>query len=160
MKKWYDYLYYGFWIFMFGCIFGFFYESILEFLKHGIWIPRSGLIYGPFSQVYGIGAVVLSLALSRFHKPISLFGASVAVGAIAEYTMSLIQEYVFGTISWDYSSYFLNINGRTSLFHALCWGVIGFCFIKFLFPRLIRLFTLFKSKIGYLFTILITIFMV
>lgn len=160
MKKLKKYLFYGIWIFILGSIFGFLHETLLEYIKHGEWIPRRGLIYGPFSQVYGIGAVTLSLILYKIKNPVKLFLISTFLGGLTEYIMSLIQEYIFGTISWDYSEYFLNIYGRTSLFHAICWGIIGLLYIRYALPFIIKIISKLKNKMGYILTILLAVFLI
>lgn len=54
-------------IFIIGCIFGVIYEELIlnffRFLINGEFHiePRRGLLYGPFSPVYGFGAVIMSL---------------------------------------------------------------------------------------------------
>ena len=44
---------------------------------------------------------------------------------------SYFQELLFGTISWDYSNLWFNINGRTSLLHCTYWGIGGVLFMKY-----------------------------
>lgn len=147
----------GFWLFLIGSLFGYVFEGVLEFLKHGVWVSRPGLIYGPISQVYGIGCIAICAILYRIKKPIHIFLISTIAGGTVEYIMSLMQEYIFGTISWDYSNYFLNINGRTSLFHALMWGLIALLFMQFLYPILIHICEKFQNKLGYTVTIILFI---
>lgn len=157
MKKWTKYCFYGFWLFLIGSIFGYFFEGLLEVLKHGIWVSRPGLIYGPLSQVYGIGFVVIAATLYKIKNPIYLFLTGTVVGGTVEYILSLMQEYIFGTISWDYSEYFLNINGRTSLFHAICWGIISFVFMKLCFPMMMSLIHKLENTWGIWITIILSI---
>ena len=40
-------------------------------------------------------------------------------GGAVEYILSVLEELVLGTRSWDYSAYFLNIGGRTTLPYML-----------------------------------------
>ncbi len=157
MKKWVKPFMNGFWLFIIGSLFGYVFEGILEFVKHGIWVSRPGLIYGPLSQVYGIGFVILSSILCKVKKPISIFVIGTIAGGMVEYIMSLMQEYIFGTISWDYSNYVFNINGRTSLFHALMWGTIALLFMKFLYPILIHIISKLQNRFGYIMTIILCI---
>ena len=57
-----------FFIFVIGSIFGDYYERIINLVgyswggTHWFWERRSGVIYGPFSVIYGAGAVLLILA--------------------------------------------------------------------------------------------------
>lgn len=41
---------------------------------------------------------------------------------------------LFGTISWDYSEKFLNINGRTTIPYMIVWGALIVVFAHFVFP--------------------------
>ena len=127
--------------FVIGCLFGTYYEMILNFVRHLIkngeifWETRQGLIYGPFSPVYGIGAVIIIwlLAEKNYKWWQTLIYGSL-LGGITEYSLSLIQEIFAGTRSWDYSKYILDINGRTTLPIMLLWGLICLLFVKVLYP--------------------------
>ena len=73
------------------CIAGSFAGVVVEILwclfRNGYIESRSGLVYGPFNPVYGIGAVVMTLALYRYRNrssSISFFGGAV-VGSVIEY---------------------------------------------------------------------------
>lgn len=157
MKKWGKFFITGFWLFLIGSLFGYFFEGSLEFLKHGVWVSRPGLIYGPISQVYGIGFVIISAVLYKIKKTSHLFLVGAIAGGTVEYIMSLMQEYIFGTISWDYSNYFCNINGRTSLFHAIMWGFIALLFMRFLYPFLMQICERLQTKFGYIITLILVI---
>ena len=43
-------------------------ETFYVFFTAGVWMRRSSLVLGPFSIVWGLGAVVLTLVLSRVEK--------------------------------------------------------------------------------------------
>ena len=53
-------------IYVLGSLFGCYYEQILNFCRHLrrdgsiFWETRRGVIYGPFSPIYGAGAVSIS----------------------------------------------------------------------------------------------------
>lgn len=157
MQKWIKIFFTGFWLFLIGSIFGYVFEGIVEIIRHGAWVSRPGLIYGPLSQVYGIGFVIICATLYRIKNPICLFLVGTIMGGFIEYLLSLMQEYIFGTISWNYSNYFLNIYGRTSLFHALMWGAIAFLFMYFLYPILMHICEKLQNKWGYIITIILAI---
>lgn len=135
---------------MLGSFVGFIHENLLTILK-GDLILRQGLIYGPFIVIYGIGLVafyyIFSYLKSRsnFDKKSRLaqfffvFLVGFLVGGITEYLSSYIQEKAFGTISWDYSNLMLDLNGRTSLFHSIFWGLMSLFFYEILLPILTRM---------------------
>lgn len=57
-----------FWIFIIGSVIGYIVETIFIYLTTGIWMNRSSLLYGPFSVVWGLGAVVLTLVLYGWNE--------------------------------------------------------------------------------------------
>ena len=61
------------------------------------------------------------------------------LGGIVEYLFSFFQEKFFGTVSWDYSNLWVNLNGRTSLLHCLYWGTGGVLFVKYIYPFIEKL---------------------
>lgn len=159
LKTWKDWALLLFWAFVFGSIFGYVHEMVLHFLKHGFWESRQGLLFGPFSQVYGLGAMffVVTIAQLKDWKAILLTGTF--LGGFFEWVCSFAQEKIFGTISWDYSDYFMNFGGRTSLFHAVCWGVIGLIFVKLIYPILFDAVKHLASKKGRILTIALASFL-
>ena len=52
-----------FWIFMIGSIIGYLVEMAVALVQKGCFESRQGLLYGPFTPVYGAGAVLYYLAL-------------------------------------------------------------------------------------------------
>lgn len=126
-----------FYIFIFGCLLGWFVEGIWTFFKKGLLINHSALVIGPFNLVYGIGAIVLTLSLYKLKEcnVIKIFGVSFAVGTILEYIISLFMEYVFGFVAWTYRSKPFNINGRVCLPYSIFWGILGIFWIKLIFPK-------------------------
>lgn len=129
------------WIFLISCVIGYGVEEIWCFIKLGYFESRHSLIYGPLSVIYGMGAVVLTLALYKIRnaKWYIVFFTSFLVGTLTEYIASLGQEIVFGSVAWDYSNVPLNINGRVCLLYSLFWGVLGIVWIKVCYPFLCRI---------------------
>lgn len=130
------------WLFLFGSVAGFVLEGLWCVATKGYWENRSSLVWGPFSTIYGIGAVAAH-ALSAFLRGRSLlvqFVAFTISGAVVEFLGSLFQELCFGSISWDYSAHALNLGGRISLRMALVWGILGVLFMRFVSPLVDRVF--------------------
>ena len=130
-----------FWIFIIGSILGYIFEMIVVLFQKGYFESRKGLIYGPFTPVYGMGAVIYYLILNnvKTKDKVKIFFITAILGGITEYLCSLFQEKIFGTISWDYSNLLFNINGRTSLLHCTYWGIAGVLYIVCLAPLLEKL---------------------
>ena len=55
-------------IFFSGSFVGVLIELLWCYLRNGYFESRSGLVYGPFNLVYGIGALVLTMALYRYRN--------------------------------------------------------------------------------------------
>lgn len=130
----YDIIY----IFMLGGLIGTSYEVALNLILRGVIEDRSGSILTPFNYVYGIGAIVILLSLNRITGSIALFISGSFLGGIMEYVISVIQEYLLRSRSWDYSDKLLNINGRTTIPYMLFWGILGYVAIRFILPKYIE----------------------
>ena len=123
-------------IFMIGCILGYVVEMIVALVQNGHFVSRQGLLYGPFTPVYGIGILVYYIffkIVKNRNKKI-VFISSMILGGITEYLCSYIQEKAFGTVSWDYSNWLFNINGRTTLIHCTYWGFAGLLYVSYIEP--------------------------
>lgn len=123
-------------IFMIGSFIGYIVEMLYCYLKNGRFESRKGVIYGPFSPVYGFGAIVFTILLYKLEhfNAFIIFVVSAVVGAIFEYIWSFVQEKTIGTISWQYNKTPLNLGGRTSGLYALYWGVLGLIFLRHTLP--------------------------
>jgi uncharacterized membrane protein len=141
-----------FFIFLFGCLFGCVYEEILNMIfayQAGdpvAWVTRRGLIYGELSPIYGWGAAIMvCLLMNKKRKwwQYLLYGG--IIGDIFEYLISFLQETFTGSVSWDYSNEFLNINGRTTIPYILVWGLCSLLLVYVFYP----LISHFVEKIPY-----------
>lgn len=126
------------WVFIVGAFIGVVFETLFVYFMTGEWMRRSGMLYGPFNQIYGMGAVLFTVLLYRFRdkNAFFIFLFSAIVGGIFEYLSSWVQQVIFGSVSWEYSDLPTNIGGRTNLFYAAGWGLMGLIFIKHLWPFL------------------------
>lgn len=132
-----------FWIFVIGALVGDFVETVYHYMIEvpGEFQIRAGLLWGPFSPIYGFGAVILTLLLNRFYKAnvVVVFLVSAVVGGAFEYFVSWFLEYAFGAVAWDYTGRFLNIGGRTDFMFMCMWGFLGVIWIKVLLPKVLEL---------------------
>lgn len=149
-----------FWIFVIGSIFGFFAEMLYALVYTRTIEIRQGLVYGPFIQIYGIGAVAYYILISKIQEPKKAFFAGMIMGGALEYLCSFFQEIFFGTISWDYSNQFMNLNGRTSLIYCVYWGIIALLFLKIAYPMLNKLEPLIYKNEVKVFTVFFMLFMI
>lgn len=148
-----------FWIFFIGCFLGVFFETIWCLLTRHHFENRSGVIYGPFNPVYGFGAVLLTISLKRLcdKRDLWIFLGSMVIGGAFEYLCSLIQQVVFGTVSWEYSNTQLNIGGRTNVMYSFFWGLLGLMWVKEFYPRLSALIERIPKRLGKWLTLILSI---
>ena len=136
-----------FYIFLFGCFFGWIVEGIWTLLKKGILINHSALIIGPFNIVYGVGAIILTLFLYKLKDKgnIVIFGMSFTIGTLLEYIMSFLMEKLVGFVAWNYSKKPFNINGRVCLMYSVFWGILGIIWIKIIYPIMEKIINSFNK---------------
>ena len=144
-----------FWTFMVGSVVGLIVEIIFHMVvvEPGVYQDRAGLLWGPFSPIYGVGAVLMTIALNRFkdRNIIFIFVVCTIIGGAFEFFVSWFMEVAFGATAWDYSDQFLGplFGGRTCLLFASMFGVLGTVWIKLLLPVFLRIFNLIPWKWRY-----------
>lgn len=152
-----------FWVFVICCVIG----LVLEVIWHmvvvdpGVYQDRAGLLYGPFSPIYGVGAVLMTVALNRFHNknPLLIFLVSAVIGGAFEFFVSWFMETAFGIKAWDYTGTFMSIGGRTNFFFMCIWGVLGLAWIKFMLPIMLKWVNKIPWNLRYGVTVLCTVLM-
>ena len=150
------------WVFLVSALIGDLIEMCYCRLTGGVWMSRSSVLYGPFSFVWGLGAVVLTVTLQRLCGKADryVFLAGFVIGGVYEYMCSLFTEIVFGTVFWDYSAMPLNIGGRTNVLYCFFWGALAVIWIKIIYPRMSSLIERLPVLAGQLVTWAIVILMV
>ena len=150
------------WIFIIGCIAGYFIETSYYLIKHGVFMNKQGLLYGPFKPIYGLAACILSVILNLLKGKnnwlIFFFGS--IIGGVFEYACSFVLEYVFGTRMWYYSKAGMNIQGRVYLPYIPMWGIIALIWLKLVYPGFNNLYNKIPKKPLYVVTILVSLFLV
>ncbi len=128
------------WVFLISALLGDLIETFYCGLVDGQWMSRSSVLYGPFSFVWGLGAVVLTVTLQRLAEKHDryVFLAGFLIGGAYEYMCSVFTELVFGTVFWDYSEMPLNIGGRTNVLFCFFWGVLAVVWVKVIYPPMSR----------------------
>ena len=162
-----------FWVFVVCCFLGLIIETVYHFavVVPGEIQDRAGLLFGPFSPIYGFGAVLMTVALNRFYKanPAIIFVVSAVIGGLFEAATSLFMELGFGAVAWDYSGSTIFglfpdpiaviFGGRTSALFMCMWGVLGFVWIKVCLPWMLKLINLIPWKVRYSFTTICAVLM-
>ncbi len=135
-----------FWIFVFVSVLGDGMETLFHYfvVVPGQWQDRAGLLFGPFSPIYGCGALLMTLLLNRLYKRnvLLIFFCSAIIGGAFEYFVSVWMQYTFGAVAWDYTGQWLSIGGRTCGWAMGAWGLLGVVWIKLLLPLLLRIVNL------------------
>ena len=149
------------WLFAIGSFAGYLIETGWYYMIRGHFVNRQGLVLGPFSPIYGVAVVGLTLIFYRIRHINALYivfliGLS---GGVFEYICSILQENVLGTKSWDYSNMPFNFNGRTSVKFMIIWGILGMIFIRNTYPFLSRYIEKISGDIGKILAIAIVVFM-
>ncbi len=150
------------WLFVIAALLGDIVETIFCRLTAGVWMSRSSLVWGPFSIVWGFGAVLLTALLYKYKDKNDryIFLAGTVLGGVYEYMCSVFSELVFGTIFWDYSHIPFNLGGRINLLFCFFWGIAAVVWLKGIYPRLSRLIERIPIRWGKIGTWVLVAFMV
>lgn len=162
-----------FWVFVVCCILGLIIETVYHFavVVPGEIQDRAGLLFGPFSPIYGFGAVLMTVALNRFYKanPVIIFVVSAVIGGLFEAATAWFMQVGFGAVAWDYSGSTIFglfpdpiaviFGGRTSALFMCMWGALGFVWIKFCLPWLLKLINIIPWSLRYSLTTVCAVLM-
>lgn len=133
-----------FWIFILCSVGGLVVETLVSYPVDGVWKDRAGLVWGPLSPIYGVGGVLVTVALNRLRnaRTIVLFAAAAIVGGLFELVAGWFWESAFGIVAWSYADQPFNIGGYTCLGIALVWGLAGLIWVKLALPVVMKLIEL------------------
>lgn len=158
-----------FWVFFVCSVLGLILEEVwhMVVVDPGVYQDRAGMLFGPFSPIYGFGAVLMTVALNRFYKknPLIIFLVSALIGGAFEVFVGWFMQTSFGVVSWSYSHIRLFgmpdpiavlTGGRTCTPFACMWGLGGLIWIKVLLPRLLKLINMIPWKRRYSATVILT----
>lgn len=150
-----------FWLFLFGSVAGFILEGLWCALLMGGWESHSATIWGPFCVIYGFGAaaVYLFTAVLKRRSLLIQFILFSIIGTLVEYFGSLFQEIIYHSATWDYSDYFMNLDGRVSLPMSLIWGALGIVLVRYVSPPFVRLLEKMEGRFWRAACIALSVFM-
>jgi hypothetical protein len=123
-------------MFLFFSFVGWVFECSLWLIGEGLIVNR-GTMYGPWIPIYGVGGIVIIALVNRFYKkPLACFFMIIAVCAPIEYAGAWILWQTRHLKYWDYSDYFLNLQGRICLEGMLNFAILGTLGIYIIAPVL------------------------
>lgn len=126
---------------------GWLWEVGLHFVQTGDFVKR-GVLYGPWLPIYGSGGVLVLILLRKvFKNPIVTFCLTMILSSLMEYSTSWFLEMKNGVRWWDYSGYFMNLNGRICLEGAVVFGIGGCLIVYIVAPGLDMLYKKIKLNI-------------
>ena len=124
-------------------------ETCFSFYSLGHFTKR-GFLFGPLCPIYGWGALMLIIFFSTYKKHnLKLFMYAAILFTVFEYVVSYGMEALFSLKWWDYTSEFMNLNGRVSIFYSFAWGIIAILFVNFIYPFFKKKINIVLSKIPY-----------
>lgn len=136
---------------------GWVWEVIFYLINDGEFINR-GTMMGPWLPIYGLGGwviIYLMRPLRRF-PPLMFIGATAACGTV-EYFGSWALEKILGMRWWDYTGYFMNLNGRICLEGLLVFGFAGVTMTYFIAPIADSLLARIPKKVRRVICIVLTV---
>ncbi|MBR6950574.1 MAG: DUF975 family protein [Oscillospiraceae bacterium] len=126
---------------------GWAWEVSLHLVGDGVFINR-GVMHGPWLPIYGSGVVMIMLVLARWRRrPIAEAAAIVLLCGAVEYGTSYVLEAISGMRWWDYTGYFLNLNGRICGEGLTVFALGGMAAVYLLLPILDTLWSRIRPKV-------------
>lgn len=115
---------------------GWVWEVSLNFFVEGFFANK-GTLLGPWLPIYGYGAILILLLLNDCKKkPLQFFIFAMLLSGVVEYFTGLYLDRVLHMRWWDYTGYFLNIQGYVSLEGLIVFALGGMVFTYYLAPFL------------------------
>ena len=126
---------------------GWLWEIALHLYEDGVFVNR-GFLNGPYVPIYGAGSILILMLLNKFRsKPVLEFTSIIVLCGVMEYSTATILDFVYHAKWWDYSGYFLNIQGRICAEGLLIFGVFGSLVVYFLGPVFDNLFRRWRLRV-------------
>lgn len=131
--------------FLFSFI-GWLWEVSIHLVIDGVFVNR-GVMHGPLLPIYGFGGIIVLIGLKRLrgNPPLEFIGI-IVLCAVVEYFTSWFLERAYGLRWWDYSGYFLNLNGRICAEGLLTFGLGGMAVVYGLAPEIDNVIRRIKLK--------------
>lgn len=126
---------------------GWIWEVSLHLIQFGEFVNR-GTLLGPWLPIYGMGGMVALILTNKLKKnPALTFLWSIVICGVIEYSSATSLWNRFHQKWWDYSGYFLNVNGRICAEGLLVFGIGCVMVIYLIAPIMDMIFSRIKTQI-------------
>lgn len=126
-------------IFLIASVLGLVLETVFTLVTVGVLQSRVGLVWGPFSPLYGCGAVLLTMVLWPLRRQPwwRSFLISVLVGGALEQLTGWGMEHFMHAVSWSYLHLPDHITQWVAWRFLIMWGLLGVAWGRLIMPELI-----------------------
>ena len=126
---------------------GWCWEVGIHLVQDGVFVNR-GVMHGPWLPIYGGGVAMIIVLLARWRRnPLQEVVSIIILCGIVEYTTSWYLEVTKGMRWWDYTGYFLNLNGRICGEGLMVFALGGMAAVYLLVPILDTMWSKLKPKV-------------
>ena len=126
---------------------GWLWEVSMAYVTEGMFVNR-GMLHGPWLPIYGSGVAMIAVLLYRFRSRPALEAVAIEVlCGFIEYMTSWLTELRTGMRWWDYTGYFLNLNGRICGEGLAVFALGGMAAVYLLVPLIDAAVTRVKPKL-------------
>lgn len=134
-------------LFLTFAIIGWVWEVVLHIVQTGDFVKR-GMLNGPWLPIYGVGGVLALVFMKKYlYNPIKTLCLMIVMFGTLEYATSYVLEALHGVRWWDYTGYFMNLNGRICLEGVLIFAFSGAAVVYFIAPFLASYYDKINKKI-------------
>ena len=129
----------------------------------------SGMLYGPWTPIYGLGAVLV-LVISKFifnlfdfNKFLEIIIVSITMMIVLtflEWIGGILIEKIFHVVFWDYRKFKFNIGKYVALEVSLIWAIGSLLIIYIIQPIINKFIYLIPNYITYILIVLFIIDMI
>ena len=126
---------------------GWCWEVGIHLVQDGVFVNR-GVMHGPWLPIYGGGVAMIVVLLAKWRRnPLQEVVSIIILCGIVEYTTSWYLEVTKGMRWWDYTGYFLNLNGRICGEGLMVFALGGMAAVYLLVPVLDTMWSKLKPKV-------------
>ena len=120
-------------IFFVTSMLGWFLEVLFGVIVHHKLV-NPGTLCGMWCPIYGVASVLMARFLTKEDSLFKNFILIVLISLVVEYSSAYISEEFFAHRLWDYSTFFMNFQGRICFSMGILFGLVGLLFFYVLLP--------------------------